>query len=140
MSSFFAPRTEIVEKLKEITAFKQIYTPFNTAQITEQSQVTPSAHVNFANLSDVQTAGRGIAVAVKQRYAVTVACRNARSQLDAVPVTDEGGELLMQVIQLLSGWQPPSSTQPLELIAVKDDYSPTACYFTAVFEAKRNMK
>ena len=50
MSTFFAVRDEIVEKLKEIPDFLKIYTPLNSVQISEMSQVVPSVHVNFARV------------------------------------------------------------------------------------------
>lgn len=136
---FFQIRTEIVEKLKEITEFKQIYTPLNSRQVTEGTQVTPSAHVNFVRIGSNDSAGQGRALMLGQLYAVTVACRNAQSQIDATAVTDEAGILLDQVIGLLSGWKPESSRNPLQLVEVKDGYSPAFCYLTAVFEAKRMM-
>lgn len=48
--TFFAVRDEIAEKLKEIPEFLKIYTPLNSVGVTEMSQVTPSAHVNFVRI------------------------------------------------------------------------------------------
>ena len=46
--NFFAVRSEIAEKLAEITDFKKIYTPANSAKVTELSQVTPNAQVYYS--------------------------------------------------------------------------------------------
>ena len=54
MSTFFAVRDEIAEKLKEIPEFLRIYTPLNSVSVTEMSQVTPSAHVNFVRIDKRQ--------------------------------------------------------------------------------------
>ncbi|ENX13302.1 hypothetical protein F895_02606 [Acinetobacter sp. CIP 64.2] len=138
MANFFAVRAEIAEKLKEITEFKQIYTPLNSVSVTEMAQVTPSAHVNFQRVRKADDANRGGATSLSLHWAVTVACRNAQSQLnDISAVADEAGELLDQVIQLLGGWKPASSVRPLELVDIKDGYGPSFVYYTAIFESKR---
>ena len=45
--NFFAVRNEIYEKLKEIPGFKKVYTPANSAKVTELSQVTPNAQIYY---------------------------------------------------------------------------------------------
>ena len=59
MSTFFAVRDEIVEKLKEIPDFLKIYTPLNSVQISEMSQVVPSVHVNFVRVVKQAEVGEG---------------------------------------------------------------------------------
>ena len=138
MSDFFAVRREISEKLKEITAFKEIYTPLNSVSVTEMSQITPAAHVNFKRLTKRDDAGSGKTNMLGMSWEVTVACRNAQSQMvNGSIVTDEAGNLLEDVITLLSGWNPPSSCRPLILIGVTEGYSPGFAYLTAIFESKR---
>ncbi|MBJ8443846.1 phage tail terminator protein [Acinetobacter bereziniae] len=138
MSSFFAVRDEIANKLKEIPSFKEIYTPHNSAKITEMMQITPSAHVNFARIVKKADAGAGKVNQLGQQWAVSVACRNAQSQMtNGNAVNDEAGELTEEVIKLLSGWQPRSSIRPLNLIDVKEGYSPTCTYITVIFESQK---
>ncbi|SPL70309.1 phage tail terminator protein [Acinetobacter stercoris] len=138
MANFFAVRDEIAEKLLEIDAFKKIYTPLNSVKISEMSQVTPSAHVNFQRIVKVDDADKSKHNILGIRWAVTVACQNAQSQMvDGRVVTDEAGELLDQVIELLSGWKPVSSIRALNLVEVKEAFSPTYAYLTAIFESKR---
>ncbi len=138
MSTFFAVRDEIAEKLKEIPEFQEIYTPLNSVGITELMQITPSAHVNFVRLSKKDSAGRGVANLLGQQWAVAVACRNAESQMnDGSAVSDEAGGLAEQVIKLLSGWKPASSRIPLQLLDVKDGYSSSCAYITIIFESEK---
>lgn len=138
MANFFAVRAEIAEKLKEIPEFKEIYTPLNSVSVTEMSQVTPAAHVNFHRIRKVDDAGRGSKNLLGMQWAVTVACRNAQSQRnDITAVADEAGELLDQVIELLSGWEPESSIVPLRIVDVKDGYGPAFVYYTVIFESQK---
>lgn len=138
MSNFFAVRDEIAEKLKEIPAFKQIYTPLNSVKVTEMAQVTPAAHVNFARFSPQAVASQGKATMLSMRWAVTVACQNAQSQMnDGSAVTDQAGNLLGEVIELLAGWKPESSRMPLVLVDAKEAFNPTFAYLTAVFESQQ---
>ncbi len=138
MANFFAVRDEIAVKLREIEAFKEIYTPLNSVKITEMSQITPSAHVNYQRIVKVDDASNARSNILGIRWAVTVTCRNAQSQMvDGRAVTDEAGELLDQVIGLLSGWQPKSSIRPLILMDVKEGFSTGFAYLTAIFESKK---
>jgi len=136
--TFFAVRDEIVEKLKEISEFKQIYTPLNSVSVTEMSQVVPSAHVNHVRTDKKASAGKGGINQMNQQWAVTVACRNAQSQMtDGRAVSDEVGLLTEKVIQLLAGWQPQASRTALEFISVRDGYSPGFAYITIIFESQK---
>lgn len=138
MSTFFAVRDEIVEKLKEIPDFLKIYTPLNSVQISEMSQVVPSVHVNFARVVKQAEVGRGVLNKLGQQWAVTVACRNAKSQLnDGCAVSDEVGLLTEKVIQLLSGWEPDSSTSELRFVSISDGYSAAFAYVTIIFESEK---
>jgi hypothetical protein len=69
---------------------------------------------------------------------VTVACRNAQAQLNNISaLADEAGELLDQVIELLAGWEPESSIEPLQIIDVKDGYGPAFVYYTVILESRK---
>ncbi|TCB75528.1 hypothetical protein E0H89_11325 [Acinetobacter sp. ANC 3781] len=138
MSTFFAVRDEIAEKLKEIPEFLKIYTPLNSVSTTEMSQITPSAHVNFVRIDKKSSAGKGAMNQIGQQWAVTVACRNAQSQMtDGRAVSDEAGLLTEKVIELLSGWKPEGSRKELEFISVRDGYSPGFAYITIIFESQK---
>lgn len=134
-NDFFAVRGEIAEKLKEITGILQIYTPANSAKVTEMSQITPSAHIYFMHLVPSSSAGNGDANMITQRYAVTIACRNAQSQLDNSAVLDQAGSLLCQVIRLLRGWQPDSAIRKLKFVDAQDADSVACSYLSAIFDA-----
>ena len=138
MSTFFAVRDEIAEKLREIPEFLEIYTPLNSVNVSELMQVTPSAHVNFARLTKKDSAGKGSANLLGQQWGVAIACRNAESQLnDGSTVSDEVGGLAERVIKLLSGWKPESSRTPLQLLDVRDGYSSSCAYITIIFESEK---
>lgn len=136
--TFFAVRDEIAEKLKEISDFRKIYTPLNSVNVTEMSQVTPSAHVNFVRIDLKDSKGNSKLNQIGQQWAVSIACRNAQSQLnDGGAVADEAGALTEKVIQLLAGWKPPSSRIPLRFLSVRDGYSPGFAYITIIFESEK---
>lgn len=138
MTTFFAVRDEIAEKLKEIPEFKQIYTPQNSTNITEMSQLTPSAHVNFVRIDLKDSKGNSKLNQIGQQWAVSVACRNAQSQLnDGRAVADEAGALTEKVIRLLAGWQPVASRIPLRFLSVRDGYSSSFAYITIIFESEK---
>lgn len=138
MTTFFAVRDEIAEKLKEIPEFKQIYTPQNSTNITEMSQLAPSAHVNFVRIDLKDSKGNSKLNQIGQQWAVSVACRNAQSQLnDGRAVADEAGALTEKVIRLLAGWQPVASRIPLRFLSVRDGYSSSFAYITIIFESEK---
>ncbi|MEX5380535.1 phage tail terminator protein [Acinetobacter towneri] len=138
MTTFFAVRDEIAKKLEEISDFRKIYTPLNSVNVTEMSQVTPSAHVNFVRIDLKDSKGNSKLNQIGQQWSVTVACRNAQSQLnDGSAVADEAGALTEKVIQLLAGWKPSSSRIPLRFLSVRDGYSSSFAYITIIFESEK---
>lgn len=138
MTTFFAVRDEIAEKLGEIPELRKIYTPLNSVNVTEMSQVTPSAHVNFVRIDLKDSKGNSKLNQIGQQWSVTVACRNAQSQLnDGSSVADEAGALTEKVIQLLAGWKPSSSRIPLRFLSVRDGYSSSFAYITIIFESEK---
>ena len=52
-----------------------------------------------------------------------------------ITLIDKAGELVAKVIPLLSGWKPESSTRPLTLVRISEDFSSTCVYITMVFES-----
>jgi len=135
--NFFAVRDEIAEKLNGISGLKKIYTPANSANVTELSQVTANALVYYRRIRKLDDVAKSSMNMLAQQWEVTVVERHASAQLnDGSAVLDRAGALTQQVLELLSGWQPASSARPLNLIAVEEDYSPTCVYITLVFESK----
>ncbi|MCL6237013.1 hypothetical protein M5F66_01425 [Acinetobacter sp. ANC 5033] len=135
--NFFAVRSEIEEKLKEIPDFKKIYTPANSAKVTELSQVTPNAQIYYRRVRKSDDVGRSAMMSLGQQWEVTICERHAASQQkDGSAVLDRVGKLTMKVLKLLSGWKPNSSNRPLSMVAIEEDYSPTCVYITLVFESK----
>ena len=135
--NFFTVRDEIAEKLNGISGLKKIYTPANSANVTELSQVTPNAQVYYRRIRKLDDVAKSSMNMLAQQWEVTVVERHASAQLnDGSAVLDRAGALTQQVLELLSGWQPASSARPLNLIAVEEDYSPTCVYITLVFESK----
>ena len=135
--NFFAVRNEIAEKLTEIPEFKQIYTPANSANVTEMSQITPNAQVYYRRVRKVDDTAKSSMLMLAQQWEITVVERHAASQLNnGQEVLDRAGILTMKVLSLLSGWKPESSIRPLSLTAIEEDYTPTCVYITLVFESK----
>ena len=137
MSTFFAVRDLIAEKLKEITEFKKIYTPANSVKVSEGSQITPSAHVNFARLSKGGGSSDGKLNQLRKQWAVSIACRNASAQQsNGNALNDEIGLIADKVIKLLSGWDYDDFCDPLKFISVSDGYSVGYAYMTLIFESE----
>jgi hypothetical protein len=135
--NFFAVRSEIAEKLTEIIDFKKIYTPANSSEVDEITQITPNAQVYYRRIRKSDEAVRSSVNMLTQQWEVTICERHAASQLsDGSAVLDRVGLLTIKALKLLSGWQPASSKRPLEMVAVEEDYSPTCVYITLVFESK----
>lgn len=135
--NFFAVRSEIAEKLTEIIDFKKIYTPANSAEVDEITQITPNAQVYYRRIRKSDEAVRSSVNMLTQQWEVTICESHAASQLtDGSAVLDRVGLLTIKALKLLSGWQPASSKRPLEMVAVEEDYSPTCVYITLVFESK----
>jgi len=137
VDNFFAVRSEIAEKLTEIIDFKKIYTPANSAEVDEITQITPNAQVYYRRIRKSDEAVRSSVNMLTQQWEVTICEYHAASQLtDGSAVLDRVGLLTIKALKLLSGWQPASSKRPLEMVAVEEDYSPTCVYITLVFESK----
>lgn len=137
MSTFFAVRDQIAEKLKDISDFKVIYTPANSVKVQEMSQIVPSAHVNFVTLTKSSGSSRGDLSQLKQQWAVSIACRNASSQVtNGNVLNDEIGLLTNKVIKLLQGWEYEEFTEPLKLVNIRDGYSVGFAYMTIIFESE----
>lgn len=135
--NFFAVRSEIAEKLTEIIDFKKIYTPANSAEVDEITQITPNAQVYYRRIRKSDEAVRSSVNMLTQQWEVTICESHAASQLsDGSAVLDRVGLLTIKALKLLSGWKPASSKRPLEMVAVEEDYSPTCVYITLVFESK----
>ena len=135
--NFFAVRSEIAEKLTEIIDFKKIYTPANSSEVDEITQITPNAQVYYRRIRKSDEAVRSSVNMLTQQWEVTICERHAASQLsDGSAVLDRVGLLTIKALKLLSGWQPASSKRPLEMVAVEEDYSPTCVYITLGFESK----
>lgn len=135
--TFFAVRDLIAEKLKEIPEFKKIYTPANSVKVQENSQIVPSAHVNFARLSKNSGSGRGDLNQLKKQWAVSIACRNASAQVsNGNALNDEIGLIAEKVIKLLSGWEYDEFCEPLKFLSVADGYSVGFAYMTIIFESE----
>ena len=135
--NFFSVRSEIAEKLTEIIDFKKIYTPANSSEVDEITQIKPNAQVYYRRIRKSDEAVRSSVNMLTQQWEVTICERHAASQLnDGSAVLDRVGLLTIKALKLLSGWQPASSKRPLEMVAVEEDYSPTCVYITLVFESK----
>ena len=81
MTTFFAVRDEIAEKLGEIPELRKIYTPLNSVNVTEMSQVTPSAHVNFVRIDLKDSKGNSKLNQIGQQWSVTVCLHAAMRNL-----------------------------------------------------------
>lgn len=137
--TFFAVRKQIAGELERFVkdgSVKKVYTPNNSLQVTENQQVTPSLHVNYAGLGGVESSASGKANAITKRYAVSVACRNEASQRDnGLALEDQLGELTNKVIQAIGGFRPQGMRKPLRLIDVRESHSLGGfAYTTIIFE------
>lgn len=144
--TFFAVRKQIADELERFVkdgSVKKVYTPNNSLQVTENQQVTPSLHVNYAGVGDVESRASGEVNALTKRYAVSIACRNEASQRDnGLALDDQLGELTNKVIKVLGGFCPEDALEPLRLLAnLRESYSLGGfAYMTLIFEVKELVR
>lgn len=137
--NLYAVRDEIVARLDQVKdewGVKKIYTPKNLGMTKEISQVTPNIQVNFRRTKNAGVAGRGNSLKLKVEWEVTATCKHAASQLNGALAFDLAGELTLKIIKKLSGWEPPSSAEPLIYLNTEEDISKICVYSTVVLESE----
>lgn len=83
-----------------------------------------------------ETAGRGAAQIVHQRWLVVLAVRNARGADTGEGARAQAGPLITALLTALQGWQPGADHRPLVRVAAPaPGYSPAFAYYPLAFEA-----
>ncbi len=100
---------------------RKIYTPANSAKVTEVSQVTPNAQIYYRRVRKSDDAGRSSMMSLSTALEVTICERHADSQQkDGSAVLDRVGKLNHESFKLLSGWKPEFSNRPLSMVAIEE--------------------
>ena len=102
----------IVEHLQTtLSSIKQVRAAIDLAEVQNEVLVTPSIHVVYIGDQLGQQAGDGSHQEVIQTWAAILAVKNLRE--DEVHRRQELGELVLQVLQSLHGWEPGVYFTPL---------------------------
>jgi len=108
------------------------------ASLTESTLQSPTVFVVYDGDRLADTAGRGQAQAVQQRWLVVLAIRNAKQGDGGAGMAAEAGPLLVGLLKALQGWQPNSTDyRPLVRVAApRPGYSPAFAYYPLAFESQ----
>ncbi len=138
MENYFEAEDPIVNRLKEATGIKHVFTPFDLEGMQESSQPSPSLHVIYAGdvLGDAPAAKDKQFVG--QRWMVVLAVRSAKAQLkDTTELRATAGQTIPLLLKALQGWAPVASMRPLGRVAgPPPGYSAAFAYFPFMFEGR----
>jgi hypothetical protein len=83
------------------------------------------------------SAGRGQAQNVQQRWLVVLAARNATQGDGGAALQGEAGILLSKLLAALQGWAPSAEHRPLRRVAApRPGYSPAFAFYPLAFECQ----
>ena len=139
LSNYLAISPLIIARIRaEVPAIVDVLPAQDLATLTESTLRTPSAFVIYDgdNLGD--TAGRGQAQGVKQRWLIVLAIRNARQNDGGAGLAADAGPLISDLLTALQGWQPDSTDyRPLTRVAApRPGYSPAFAFYPLAFETQ----
>lgn len=122
------------EQVPELQLVEQLQDMDNIEERLQARRVGALVIYDGDRLGD--TAGRGAAQVVHQRWLVVLAVRNARGADTGAGARATAGPLLSVVLTVLSGWQPSDAHRPLARVAApRPGYSPAFAYYPLAFEA-----
>lgn len=140
----FAVGKAIVERVRAaMPELRQVRLAASMQEIADWQPSSPAAWVVWDGDQIVDTAGRGQAQIVRQRWVVALIVRSAKEAETGGGVIDAAGPLLSKLIDLLMGWLPasPVGARPLERInAPAPGYGAGYGYFPVAFAAAIPLK
>lgn len=112
-----------------------VKTAADIAGIEEDSQRTPAVYIVYDGDTVGEDAGYGQSNIVKQRYMAVITVRNKSTIRSGEKTREDAGELLSQVISILSGWKPGNGYSELKRVdSIPPGYSAGFGYFPVAFE------
>lgn len=126
---FIARIRETVSDLADVLPARDL------AGLTESTLRSPTVFVIYDGDVLADSAGRGQAQMVRQRWLVVLALRHARQGDGGAALGAEAGPLLTALLAALSGWTPSTDHRPLVRVAApRPGYSPAFAYYPLAFE------
>ena len=111
------------------------YSPADLAGIGEAAIQSPSVFVLYDGDRLGDSAGRGQAGIVHQRWMIVLAVRNARQGDGGAALLVDAGPLLAALLAALMGFQLSADHRPLVRVAAPaPGYSPALAYYPLAFE------
>lgn len=107
-TDFLALEDLIIAQIEQanINGIKKVYGGQDLATVTTNNQIAPSVAVVYHRYSVQATDERRQRAVVKQFFYTVLTVRNSRDQVHTKGVRDAAGPLMMQLINLLKGWEP----------------------------------
>lgn len=135
----FAVGKAIVERLRSaMSELRQVRLAASMQEIADWQPSSPAVWVVWDGDQIMDSAGRGQAQIVRQRWIVALIVRSAADAATGGGVIEAAGPLLSKLIELLMGWLPasPVGARPLERIeAPRPGYGAGYGYFPVAFVA-----
>ncbi|MDD3610467.1 MAG: hypothetical protein PHI49_12040 [Halothiobacillaceae bacterium] len=138
----FAVGVAIRDRLAEaLPALRQVRIAASLAEIADWQPVSPAVWVIWDGDRVAESAGRGQAQLVRQRWVVALIVRSLKDAASGGGVIEAAGPLLSRLLALLMGWQPPMpGCRPLERTdAPQPGYGAGYGYFPLAFLAPLHL-
>lgn len=147
LTNYLEIEAPVIARLEhEVRDAKAVFGAADLAGMKQAGQVTPALHVIYdgdevlsdraghgARAEEYPTRYRGKAH-VRQRWLVVVAVRNAKVAGSGVAVNETAGPLIQRVMEVLCGWQPTQTSQPLtRRTGPRPVYQESYAYFPLLF-------
>jgi len=139
LADYLAAEELIIARLTErVGSVRAVLSAADLAGVQEAKQTTPALHVVYDGDRLGDSAGRGIANQVYQRWLVITAVRSARGQRTGAGAREAAGPIISAVLQALLGWAPSDEHQPLvRTSAPRPHFSAGGfAYFPLAFETR----
>jgi hypothetical protein len=139
VSDHFAAGQAIAARVREaMPELKQVRIAASLAEIADWQPASPAVWVVWDGDRVADSAGRGQAQIVRQRWIVALIVRSLKEAASGGGVVETAGPLIARLLTLLMGWQPPepSGCAPLVRIdAPAPGYGAGYGYFPVAFYA-----
>lgn len=138
LSDYLAAGPFIIDRIRDaVSGVASVLPARDLANVVETTLQSPSVFVVYDGdrLGDASSTGR--AQAIRQRWLIVLAVRNARQADGGAGLAAEAGPLISDLLQSLQGWQPSPDFRPLIRVAAPHPgYSPAFAYYPLAFECQ----
>jgi hypothetical protein len=125
------------EQLADVRPAVHLLSAADLAGVEEEKQLSPAVHLVYQRYRVAESRSDGRAARITQTWLPVVAVRNASTTKTGTAGRIQAGALAARVMRALVGWQPPSATKPLQLVAAPPaGFSKTFQYLPLAVEAE----